>query len=376
MHPLMLPVTFETLRFAAVMVLGFVLALFLGARFLPGLERTGYPQPDGSRKEYSLTGMTLFFMTHIALGVATFGFGVTLTPIVTHFWSICIVANVLAVIVSLVLYARAQARGRRGKGVLKYPHPQGNRLPETVQDLWFGAELNPTWLGVDMKMFLYQPSLIGVYLIVLSFGYAQHDTYGVLTPQMICLVVFWFAYLFTHYVKEEFMLSTWDVISENFGFMLVWGDLVYVPFLYSLPGWWLITPKEPFSTLHSVALGAFFLLALWIFREANWQKERFKRDNGIAIWGKPAETIGGRLLVSGWWGIARKVNYAGELGVYLAFAMTTGGGSILPYVLPLSLTVLLVQRAGRDDKKCRAKYGEVWARYCERVRFRIFPFVY
>ena len=244
MHPLMLPVTFETLRFAAVMVLGFVLALFLGARFLPGLERKGYPQPDGSRKEYSLTGMTLFFMTHIALGVATFGFGVTLTPIVTHFWSICIVANIFAVVVSLVLYASALERvGRQGKAVLKYPHPEGNRLPETVQDLWFGAELNPTWFGVDMKMFLYQTSLIGVYLIVLSFSYAQHDTYGVLTPQMVCLVAFWFAYLFTHYVKEEFMLSTWDVISENFGFMLVWGDLVYVPFLYSLPGWWLITPE-------------------------------------------------------------------------------------------------------------------------------------
>ena len=145
MHPLMLPVTFETLRFATVMVLGFVFALFLGARFLPGLERKGYPQPDGSRKEYSLTGMTLFFMTHIALGIATFGFGVTLTPIVTHFWSICIVANILAFAVSFVLYLRAKRSG--GKGVLKYPHPEGNRLPETVQDLWFGAELNPTWLG-------------------------------------------------------------------------------------------------------------------------------------------------------------------------------------------------------------------------------------
>jgi Delta14-sterol reductase len=158
--------------------------------------------------------------------------------------------------------------------------------------------------------------------------------------------------------------------------MLVWGDLVYVPFLYSLPGWWLITPGAPVTPFRWIAISAFFLLALWIFREANWQKERFKRDNGITIWGKPAETVGGRLLVSGWWGIARKVNYAGELGVYLAFAMTTGLGSFVPYVLPLSLTILLVQRAGRDDKKCRTKYGETWARYCERVRFRIFPFVY
>jgi delta14-sterol reductase len=371
MHPLMRPVTPQSLLIAAELVVGFVAALFLGARFLPGLERKGYAQPDGSRKDYALTGMTLFFMTHIALGVATFGFGVSLTPIAEYFWSIFIVANLLAIVITVLLFVRG---GR--VGALRAPHPEGNPLPETVKDLWFGRELNPTWLGVDMKMFLYQPSLIGVYLIVLSFAYAQHDAYGRLTPQMICLVAFWFAYLFTHYVKEEFMLSTWDVISENFGFMLVWGDLVYVPFLYSLPGWWLIAPGRPFTTVEWVALSLFFLLALWIFRDANWQKERFKRDNDIAIWGKPAEAMGGRLLVSGWWGVARKVNYTGELGVYLSFAMTTGASSLYPYLLPLSLTVLLVQRAGRDDKKCRAKYGDLWRRYCERVRFRILPFVY
>ena len=47
-----------------------------------------------------------------------------------------------------------------------------------------------------------------------------------------------------------------------------------------------------------------------------------------------------------------------------------------PYLLPLSLTVLLLQRAARDDKKCGAKYGDLWQRYCERVRFRIFPYLY
>jgi Delta14-sterol reductase len=125
-----------------------------------------------------------------------------------------------------------------------------------------------------------------------------------------------------------------------------------------------------------LALSLFFLLVLWIFRDANWQKERFKRDRGVAIWGRRAETVGGSLLVSGWWGVARKINYAGEIGVYLAFALTTGAQSPIPYLLPLSLLILLVQRAARDDRKCRAKYGELWRQYCARVRYRIFPFVY
>src|SRR5687768_10232507 len=115
MHALLLPVTPETLLAASEMVLGFVAALWLGARFLPGLERKGYRQSDGTHKHYKLAGMTLYFMTHIALGVATFGFGVSLTPVITHFWSIFIVANVLAVTLSVFLFAR----GRRGTG-LKY----------------------------------------------------------------------------------------------------------------------------------------------------------------------------------------------------------------------------------------------------------------
>jgi Delta14-sterol reductase len=358
-----LPITAGTLITAAQMVLGYLAVLFVGARLLPGLEREGYPLPGGGRKRYQLTGMTLFFLLHIGLGVATLGFGVSLTPVVRHFWSILVVANVVAVAITVALFVTARVDGAAAR----------SSLP---RELWMGRELNPTWLGVDLKMFLYQPSLLGVYLIVLSFAYAQRDLHGVLTPQMMCLVAFWFAYLFTHYVKEEFMLSTWDILSENLGFMLVWGDLVYVPFLYSLPCWWLVDDVAPLATWQWLSLSLFFAVVLCIFRDANWQKERFKRDRGVAIWGRPAEALGGSLLVSGWWGVARKINYAGEIGVYVAFALTTGAQSPVPYLLPLSLVILLVQRAARDDRKCRAKYGELWRQYCARVRYRIVPFVY
>ena len=89
-----------------------------------------------------------------------------------------------------------------------------------------------------------------------------------------------------------------------------------------------------------------------------------------------AETLGGRLLVSGFWGFGRKINYTGEIGVYISFAACAGLSSPYPYLLPLSLLVLLTQRAARDDKKCRAKYGELWEAYCKRARFRIIPFIY
>ena len=110
MHELLLPVTPTTLLTASRMVLGFVAALWLGARLLPGLERKGYRQSDGKQKDYKLSGMTLYFMIHIALGVSTFGFGVTLTPVITHFWSIFIVANAFAIALTFFLFVRGRRR--------------------------------------------------------------------------------------------------------------------------------------------------------------------------------------------------------------------------------------------------------------------------
>ncbi len=369
---IVLPITSESLVVAAEMIGGFVGALYLGALVLPGLEREGYTQPDGSTKDYKLTGMTLFFVAHVVVATMVFGFGVSLAPLVTHFWSLFVVANALAIALSAAFYFR----GRRAAAVLRSTAFDGSRLPAVVRDLWFGNELNPTWFGVDMKMFMYQPSLIGVNLLIVAFASAQFELHGAVTPQTWCLLGFWWAYLFTHYVKEEFMLSTWDVTSENFGFMLVWGDLVYVPFLYSLPCWWLVDHEVPFETWQWVSLSVLCAASMWVFREANWQKERYKRHPDKPIWGRAPVLVGGRLLASGFWGIGRKLNYTGEIGVYLCFALTTGFSEPWPYVLPLALTVLLVQRAARDDRKCAAKYGDAWKAYCERTRFRILPFVY
>jgi Delta14-sterol reductase len=355
---LVLPVTTGTLWTATQMVLGFVGILFLGARFLPGLERSGYAGDDGAVREYKLTGMTLFFTAHVVALSLVFGLGVSLTPIVRNFWSLLVVANLLALAISVALYAG----GRRAR-----------RAPV---DFWLGVEKNPVWLGVDLKMFMYQPSLIGVNLVITAFAEAQHELHGRVTPQMGCLVGFWWVYLFTHYVREEFMLSTWDVLAERFGFMLVWGDLVYVPFLYSLPCWWLVDEVVPFRAWQCTVLSALFVSCLWVFREANWQKERFKRTPTATIWGKKPELVRGRLLVSGWWGIGRKLNYTGELGVYLCFALTAGFARPWPYLLPLSLLILLAHRAWRDEKRCSAKYGEAWTSYCARARFRMIPFVY
>ncbi len=354
-------ITPSSLALSAALVSGFIAALFAGALVFPGKMVEGFPQPDGATKEYKVNGMALWIATHVVLIAGWLLFRLSLAPLIDLFWSLLLVTNLVAAAWTLALYASAPSR-RAG-------------LIGLIKDLWFGAELNPTLLGVDLKVFAYQPSLIGLWLLNLSFAYAQYEAQGSLTPQMIAYQAFWWLYLTTHYWYERGVLSMWDVIAENFGFMLVWGDLVLVPFFYSIAGWWLLEAR-PRPATSMIALALVHVLGLWIFRESNAQKDRFKRDRSARIWGRPAETLGGRLLVSGWWGIGRKLNYTGEIMVYCSFALTTGFESVVPYLLPLWLCCLLPHRAWRDEQRCKSKYGELWNEYTKKARFRMVPFLY
>ena len=47
-----------------------------------------------------------------------------------------------------------------------------------------------------------------------------------------------------------------------------------------------------------------------------------------------------------------------------------------PWLYPLYYVVLLFPRERDDDRRCAAKYGELWTQYSERVRYRIIPGVY
>ncbi len=373
MHPPLYPlfggITLANLLWATLLCVGFVGVLFLGARFLPGPIRLGNPLADGTRKPYKLTGLTLFLGTTVLVTVSTLLFHLSLAPLVSLFWPLFLVANAAAFAWTGVLTVQGRRKRERAGG-------SETSKRSVLQDLWLGSELNPTWLGVDLKVFAYQPSLIGLALLNAAFAYQQYATYGRLSTQMILYQVFWWVYLLSHYWYEESMLTMWDIIAENFGLMLVWGDLVLVPFFYSIGGWFLIDQVGSWPVPAILGLALLYLFGLSLFRGANAQKHRFKQNAHARIWGKPAQALEGKLLVSGWWGIGRKLNYSGETCVYLSIALTTGFGSIVPYLLPLWLFLLLVQRAARDDQRCRSKYGPLWDAYCARARFRMIPFLY
>jgi protein-S-isoprenylcysteine O-methyltransferase Ste14 len=217
-------------------------------------------------------------------------------------------------------------------------------------------------------------------LLDLSFAARQVELHGTLSNAMVLVVFFQILYVVDYFYFEDAILTTWDIKHENFGFILAWGCLVWIPFSYSLQPLYLVSHPEPLPTW--AAIGIFLLNALgfFIFRTSNLQKHRFSSDPMEPIWGEKPEFIqterGTLLLVSGWWGIARHANYLGDWLMGLAWSLNCGFARALPYFYPFYFAILLLHREWRDARHCAAKYGADWRRYTARVRWRIVPGIY
>ena len=342
-------------------VLGFVIVLLIGSVLLPG-RRIELAEDQGEPRVFKLNGLTLFLVTVLVVGLGQVLGWFSLAFLYNHFVALFIAANVFAFALAGWLYWGSASTRDEPKGFLR--------------EFFLGRDLNPVWFGIDLKFFSYRPSLIALALFNISFAVVQFETYGELSLAMVLYQVFTFVYVFNYFQFEYGMVHTWDIVSERFGWMLVWGNLVLVPFFYCIAGWTLVHAEVTLSPIFGGALVLLFVFGFWLFRGANEQKHRFKQDENTKIWGRPAETLDGRLLVSGFWGIGRHLNYTGEICVYLAFILTTGFESWIPFLLLAWLVGLLWHRSWRDEKRCRAKYGELWDRYVERARFSMIPFVH
>lgn len=343
---------------AIVGIAAFVAALFVLSRVLPGQRAAGVVQSDGKQHIYTLNGFSLLLLT---LGAALLiqGLGGSLGALVRSYWSLLIAANVLAFLATAAL----TWAGRR-------------TTPPGFRSFYFGAQRDPMLFGVDLKLFSYRPSLISLALFNVACAVYQYETSGRISLAMGLYLAMTLIYVGNYFQFERGMMFTWDIIEERFGWMLVWGDYVLVPFFYCLPG--LVLTRWPVELSPPAALGlaALFAFGFWLFRGANQQKHDFKSNPNVQIWGQPAERLQDRLLVSGFWGIGRKLNYTGELCIYVAWTIPAGMVTPWAWLLPAWLAGLLIHRAWRDDRRCRAKYGALWETYCRRARFRMIPLIY
>lgn len=97
--------------------------------------------------------------------------------------------------------------------------------------------------------------------------------------------------------------------------MLCFGDLAWVPFIYTLQARYLVDHDPSLSLGWILIIFSIYSLGFFIFRSANKEKDLFRS-------GSELESIknlkfmntkrGTKLLISGWWGMARKINYTGK----------------------------------------------------------------
>jgi protein-S-isoprenylcysteine O-methyltransferase Ste14 len=60
----------------------------------------------------------------------------------------------------------------------------------------------------------------------------------------------------------------------------------------------------------------------------------------------------------------------------LAWCLPCGFTHVAPYFYFIYFAPLLINRERRDHAACSAKYGKDWDDYCERVPWRMLPWVY
>ena len=263
--------------------------------------------------------------------------------------------------------------------VLRHP-PTGKSF---VADLWFGrakdVQLRDGFM--DAKVWLYLVGAVLLQLNVLSCAAFHLEHAGSVNPGFLlaCAMLTWFCC--EYLIFERVHLWTYDFIAERVGFKLGFGCLAFYPYFYAVALWFTAElPNPGLPVWVTVLFGVLFLCGWVLTRGANMQKFFFKTaPERRFLWIAPRSLSDGThsLLVNGFWGASRHINYLGEILQAVAIALAPGYfGVWAVWLYPLYYVALFLSRQADDDKVCRAKYGPLWDQYTAKVKSKIVPGLY
>ncbi|XP_072356397.1 delta(14)-sterol reductase LBR isoform X2 [Scyliorhinus torazame] len=334
----------------------------------------GVPLANGKKLQYRINAFYAFLLCGAALAAALYN-EVNLSYIHNNLLQLAISAMVFSLVLSIYLYLRSWH-------VPTDELAAGGNSGSFVYDFFIGRELNPRIKNFDLKYFCeLRPGLMGWVVINLGLLFAEMEMQQRDVPSLAMILVnsFQLLYVMDALWNEEAILTTMDIVHDGFGYMLAFGDLVWVPFVYSLQAFYLVNHPNELTWPVALTIIALNTVGYIIFRGANSQKNAFRRnphDPKLAHLKTIPTATGRSLIVSGWWGFVRHPNYLGDLIMALAWSLPCGFNHIIPYFYIIYFTCLLVHREARDEHQCRKKYGVAWNKYCQQVRYRIFPYVY
>ena len=390
--------------------------------FLPGKVVEGTTLRSGGKLQYKFNAFESALVTLGIAAVGTFFKGADF-ELWTFIWENYVQLITVNFLIAFFLASFVYHRSFTVKA--GYHHKRelalGGKSGIMVYDWFMGRELNPRVdlpiLGtIDIKAFCeLRPGMLGWILLDLAFTAHQYKAHGYISDSMILVILFHSLYVLDALYMESAILTTMDITTDGFGFMLAAGDLLWLPFIYSLQARYLAV--YPVNLGIVGVAGILFVqgLGYYIFRSANNQKNRFRTDPNdprVSHLQFMKTKSGSKLLTSGWWGTVRHPNYTGDIIMALSYCLPTGisgyiinyntirpgmkflspeglrirtnvaqgeargWGMLITYFYLLYFVILIVHREMRDEDKCKRKYGADWEEYKKIVRWRLVPGIY
>ncbi|XP_045159809.2 uncharacterized protein LOC123525122 [Mercenaria mercenaria] len=370
--------------FTFAVILGYYIWAVFCTKMLPGKTVKGPMTHTGNTPVYVDNGLYCYLLTMAGFGLFTVLLKMNdLTPtfVLDHFGEMAAFMNVYSYIFVFMLYIKGiytpstTDSGRTGKGF--------------IFDYYWGTELYPRVFGIDIKVLTNCRFALTVWpLLVCICALKSYELYGFVDSMLVTTILQLF-YITKFFIWEAGYYGTMDIVQDRAGFYIIWGCLSLLPPLYPIASFYLVN--------HPVRLGPFWTSILLIAGIssttvnylADRQKLVVRRTNGnCKIWGKRPDLIRAKylaengevgesiLLASGWWSISRHFHYIPEILLAFCWTVTAGFEDLLPYSYLIFLTILLVHRSFRDEKKCSKKYGEYWQQYCSKVKYRILPYIF
>lgn len=350
-------------------------------KVVPGKIFIGPVTPKGNVPIYKANGVACYLITMAAYLLASYYFELfPATILYDHLGEMLGALNCFSLLFCLFLYF---------KGIYSPSSSDAGTTRKFLFDYYWGTELYPRIFGWDIKMFTNcRFGMMGWPLLLLSYAAKQEMLYG-LSDAMIVCVALQLVYVTKFFIWETGYLRSLDIMHDRAGFMICWGCLVWLPCIYTSPALYLV--HHPNHLGKGIAFTIFLVgtVSILINYMADRQRQLVRAKNGACmVWGaKPKlieasyqtqdgerkETI---LLSSGWWGLSRHFHYIPEILGAFFWTIPALFSHFLPYFYAIFLTILLVDRAFRHDKRCREKYGKYWDAYCEEVPYKIIPYVY
>lgn len=349
-------------------------------RFLPGTVFQGPITPKGNIPVYKENGPLAFLITMLTFCIASFGFNLFSASILyDNLGPLFGALNLLSLIVCVFLYL---------KGRFSPSTTDSGTTNNILFDYYWGTELYPQLFGWNIKQFITcRFGMMSWGLFLISYCAKQAEL-GTLANSMMVSVGLQFVYLSKFYLWEKGYLRSLDIMHDRAGFYICWGCMVWVPCVYTSPSMYLVLHPIHLSGTLVALFSILGTASILINYFADKQRLNTRAYNGdCKVWGKKPVTLVAHyqteegeqkqtlLLASGWWGIARHFHYIPELAGTFFWSVPALFEQFSPYFYVCFLTILLVDRAFRDDLRCKKKYGYYWHKYCELVPYKIIPFV-